>query len=173
MVLREGGQVNFGKRQVTIHPCVGYYSCEGIPVRHSVIVVSDDSKHDYHSVEHYLNLAYNSFSSENRKFEKVVVFSDGCSSQYKGKGTFADLSLSHVPGLERHYFGIEHGKGDGEIGILNRALDRAIASNAVITNAEDTYTYCVKNLVLNEPTSKRTFLCGRFHNNGYHYLPKQ
>jgi hypothetical protein len=50
-------------------------------------------------------------------FSKVVVFSDGCAAQYKGKGTFGYLSLKSIH-VEWNYFGSDHGKSecDGEVG---------------------------------------------------------
>ena len=71
--------------------------------------------------------------------EHVVILSDGCAAQYRGRGTFADLTLSRWP-LQRNFFGSVHGKGegDGEIGCINKAVDRAIIGRqTVINNAED------------------------------------
>lgn len=93
-------------------------------------------------------------------FNRVVVFSDGCASQYKGKGTFAYLSLKDVH-VEWNYFGSDHGKSecDGEVGCINRAVDIALLGRKVIiSNAEDMFTWCSEsNLCLDEPGSKRKF----------------
>jgi hypothetical protein len=92
--------------------------------------------------------------------EKMVVYSDGCSSQYKSKGPFADLSLADIP-ISRNFFGSEHGKSacDAEIGVLNRAIDRAIiGKKVIINNTEDLFKFCEENLVLDEPFIKRNFI---------------
>jgi len=52
-----------------------------------------------------------------------VIFSDGCSSQYKYKGPFAELAHSKSV-INRNYFGSEKDKSecDAEIGVLNRCF---------------------------------------------------
>ena len=93
-----------------------------------------------------------------------VLFSDGCSAQYKSRGPFSDISLESDVRVDRNYFGSEHGKGDcdAETGIVNRATDRAIIGNhVVINNGEDMYNYCQRNLQLNETLSKRSFILVR------------
>jgi hypothetical protein len=65
--------------------------------------------------------------------------------------------------LNRNYFGSEHGKadGDGEIGSINRSLDRAIISRrSQINSASTAYKYCEENLtdLATESVSKRSFL---------------
>lgn len=94
---------------------------------------SDDTFHDSHAVEFYLHSAIKYLENENVMITRVVIFSDGCANQYKGKVNFADLSLS-IYATERNYYGSEHGKGegDGEIGVINRAIDRAILGRQVI-----------------------------------------
>lgn len=62
----------------------------------------------------------------------------------------ADLSLNCTP-INRNFFGSEHGKGesDGETGVLNRAVDRAIVGGQVIIrNAKEMYNWCDENLAL-------------------------
>ena len=92
--------------------------------------------------------------------QKTVVFSDGCAAQYKSSGPFADLSLK-LNSVNRNYFGSEHGKGkgDGEIGVVNRALDRAICGQKVIiTSAFDAYEWCRCTFELDDVLTKREFL---------------
>lgn len=142
-----------------MHPIVTYFkSGEGETVRNTSIVISEDNNHDYHAVNHFQCVVNNHLE----KFvqpERRIIFSDGCSSQYKSKGPFADIANNAVK-INRNYFGSEHGKSecDGEIGILNRSLDRAIIGNQVIMNsAEDIYSYCHKHLEIDEPLSTRNF----------------
>ncbi|WAR05816.1 hypothetical protein MAR_021185 [Mya arenaria] len=78
------------------------------------------------------------------KFSKLYVFSDGCDGQYKGKGSFADLSLKSIH-VDRSYFGSDHGKSecDGELGSINRVVDLALVGRkVVIKNAEDMSSWC-------------------------------
>ena len=154
---------HFSKSQMTIHPIVSYYYENDLLVRNSLIFLSDDLTHDYHAVEHFQEIAISKIKSfTTADVTRFIVFSDGCPSQYKGKGTFADLSLSRH-NIERCYYGSEHGKGegDGEIGCLNRSVDLDILGRRVIiNNAEDLYKWCSgpNGLVLNAETSKRSFL---------------
>lgn len=90
---------------------------------------------------------------------KQVIFSDGCSAQYKSKGPFADLSLKEIQ-ISRTFFGSEHGKSacDTEIGVLKRAVDRAIIGKKVVTNnTKDLVEFCQEKFILDEPYMKRNF----------------
>ena len=149
----------FGQRQITMHPIVMYYKRDNVLFRDSQIYLSDDITHDYHAVEHFLTLASDHLARQ-IKVEREIIWSDGCQSQYKGKGTFADLSLSSET-RERNYYGSEHGKGegDGEIGVVNRAVDRAILGRKLVINsAKDMWEWCCENVASDEPFSKRTFV---------------
>ncbi|XP_041455380.1 uncharacterized protein LOC121408110 [Lytechinus variegatus] len=148
----------FTQQQVTMHPVVCYYREDGSVVRESVVFLSDDLGHDHHAVNHFLKCTED-YLSANHTINREIIFSDGCTSQYKGRGSFADLSLQTVR-TERHFFGSEHGKGegDGEIGLINKAIDRAILSREVVINsAEEMFTWCCKNLSSSERPSRRKF----------------
>ena len=151
----------FTPRQITMHPIVAYYRRSKGVVRHSVVVFSDDNLHDYHAVEHYSNMVLTHLQSQiSNRILVNVIFSDGCSSQYKSAGPFADLSFKTLK-TSRNFYGSEHGKGDcdGEIGVVNRALDRAICSKALVVNdGHDAFKWCQENLISDEDLSKREFL---------------
>lgn len=148
--------------QVTMHPIVVYYHQspeDGQLTRESLIFLSDDLGHDFHAVNYYLEKSLEHFKSKEMNFSKVIIFSDGCSAQYKGKGPFADLSLQSVQ-MERSYFGSEHGKseGDGEIGAVSKMLERGVLGRKVILqNANDVYNFCSSRCELNNPYSLRSF----------------
>lgn len=159
----EPKSVFFTARQITIHPVVMFYhspSVQHLIVRSSLIFLTDDTTHDYHAVDHFLEKSVQHLKETAIPFSKLIVFSDGCAAQYKGKGSFADLSLKNIQ-IERNYFGSDHGKSecDGELGCINRAVDMAILGrHACITDAEDMYAWCSKsNLCLDEAGSKRRF----------------
>ena len=76
----------------------------------------------------------------------------------------ADLSYTHKHiSMERGYFGSEHGKSesDGETGVINRALDRAIVGRKVVINSADKMVaWCSDNLCGNDQsTFSRKFSC--------------
>ena len=74
---------------------------------------------------------------------KGFLWSDGCSSQYKGKNSF--FYLDNFPiAVERNFFASEHGKGpsDAETGLISMRLDHAIKSSQItIRNAEEMYNF--------------------------------
>nr|XP_022298154.1 uncharacterized protein LOC111107308 isoform X2 [Crassostrea virginica] len=159
----EPKSIYYTANQITIHPVVIYFHSKEISnliVRKSVVFLSDDINHDHNAVDHFFELAVSHISDLKIKFTKLIVFSDGCASQYKGKGSFADLSLKKCR-IERNYFGSDHGKSecDGEVGSLNRSVDMAIVGRkAIVSDAKDLYSWCMENLCLDEPGSKRTFI---------------
>lgn len=69
------------------------------------------------------------------------------------------MSLKEIQ-ISRTFFGSEHGKSacDTEIGVLKRAVDRAIIGKKVVTNnTKDLVEFCQEKLILDEPYTKRNF----------------
>lgn len=147
--------------QMTMHPVVQFYKTESGTVRHSVIVFSEDTKHDHHAAHYYTELATKAVMEvEGVEVNKIIRFSDGCSSQYKSHGPFADVSLCAMK-LDRNFFGSEHGKGEGdaEIGVVNGAIDRAIVGRQLVgSSCKVVFEWCRANLSLNDALSKRDFI---------------
>ena len=70
--------------QVTLHPIVNFYKTDLGLVRESCVIISEYSKHDYHAVHHYQDLAINHISEQTQlPPSRFLVWSDGCSSQYE------------------------------------------------------------------------------------------
>ena len=92
------------------------------------IFVSDDTKHDSHTVQHFDGIMMKHLNEQHTTpFQKVIFFSDGVPAQYKNKTAFADLSCTEEDfgdSAERHFFGTRHGKGhcDRELGTLKKAV---------------------------------------------------
>jgi hypothetical protein len=155
----------FQQQQVTLHPIVNFYRVEGEVVRHAMIVISDDLTHDFHAVKTFMSRATAALQEVvGTDIEKRIVFSDGCSAQYKSCGPLADLSLDDG-NVNRNFYGSEHGKGEGdaEIGTLNRSLDRAIVARrrgriTQIATAFDVFRYAVQNLSKTTGDSRRTYI---------------
>lgn len=100
----------FANSQITMHPIVNYYQKGDGLVKDVCIILSEDLCHDYHAVDFYKSLVDNHIKDQlNAAPLKQVIFSDGCSAQYKSKGPFADLSLKEIQ-ISRNFFGSEHGK---------------------------------------------------------------
>ena len=137
----------WSQKQVTIHPSVLYYRLiEGEPIRKLVVThLSDITNHDAHIVHHItqecISVLKNKFSEID--WNRFIIWSDGCASQYKGKNSFYYLNKYPVL-LERNFFASEHGKGpsDAETGLLAMKLDAAVKTReTVIHNAKSMYDF--------------------------------
>ena len=140
-------------QQVTLHPLVCYYKCQhpthSHVVQEALVFLSDDLNHDASAVHHFESKSIE-YLREKRdlKLDHIVEFTDGCSSQFKSKVPFADISysqFSHRVSIERNYFGSRHGKGprDGVSGVVKSAVRRSVMSrNVTVNNAEDMYNFC-------------------------------
>ena len=144
---------------ITMHPVVSFYWNNNKIVRHSIVVFSNDPQHDYNAVDTYLDAVKTIVVPHmSSKIEEHIIWSDGCASQYKCCSVFADISVKQTV-INRNYYGSEHGKGDAIIGVVNRALDRAIyGGNVVINNAKDAYKWCDANFKLETVDSRREYI---------------
>ena len=128
-----------------MHPSVIYFKdMEGCSHRIVITHLSDYTTHNAHIV-HYITkdcIEYLREHYPNIEWHEVIMWSDGCCSQYKGKLSFFYLNklqdiFPHLK-IQRNYFGSEHGKGesDSETGIFSRQIKDAISSETcVIDNA--------------------------------------
>lgn len=122
-------------------------------MREAVHIVSSDIKHDAHAVAKFTEVISEHIKQRDPTLKNMIQFSDGCTGQYKSRVAFADLSFasSDLPfeQVQRNYFGSRHGKNacDGEGGVVKNAATRAIKSGtAVITDSDDFFDFCDKNL---------------------------
>ena len=145
----EPQQVHWDHSQTTIHPIISYYikPGESTITTEEHIMISDDLTHDTFAVKKFEALSLQHLKSKGITPRYIVIFSDNCKSQYKGKGTFQFHSESDVP-LMHMFFGARHGKGpaDGAVGRVKHAAWRAIKSRqVVIKEAQDFYKFlCFK-----------------------------
>ena len=146
--------------QVTIHPTVTYYKCPKCPetATESLVFVSPDRVHDYHSVNHFTVLSIQHLRGTTAiRSSNVVQWTNGCAAQYKSKGPFSDIV--HAPEdlkatLDRNFFGSRHGKGpcDGESAVVKNFVSTAIAAgNAIITNTHDLFQLLVASKLTKQP----------------------
>ena len=156
------GSAYYQQEQVEIHPTQLYYkctcteSCDKV-VSHSIIFISDDTKHDYQSVRLYNRKTVNMVPF---KVQHHVQFSDNCPNQYKSKTPFLDMQ-EQDSSFERGYFGSRHGKSacDTLGGLLKSQAGRYVRSRkGVIQDASDLYDFAVSNLVIKEEHRKREFV---------------
>ncbi|GFS06244.1 Cc8L18.2-like protein [Elysia marginata] len=116
--------------------------------------LSDDITHDYHAV-HQFTLKSIDLLRKDAPVKEVILWSDGAAPQYKGKGSFADVTLYPFK-CQRNYFGSKHGKGeaDSETGRFARALKRAVAKGQGFRNAEEKAVFGRHAYPNNDPLKK-------------------
>ena len=139
--------VHWDHNQTMIHPIISYYikPGESTITTEEHIMISSDLNHDKYAVKKFQDLSLEHLKSKGVVPNYLVIFSDNCSCQYKGKGTFQFHSESESP-LLHMFFGARHGKGpaDGAVGRIKNAAMRAIKSRQVVLkNAFDFYKFCV------------------------------
>ena len=84
----------------------------------SLVFISDDK---------FTEVAINHLRNIHLRLENSVQWTDGCASQYKSKGPFANISCALEDfgcTFEHNFFGSRHGKGpsDGESAVVNTML---------------------------------------------------
>lgn len=152
----------FYQNLVTIHPCMVYYrntiDNRSFLVKHSIIGVSNDLKHDSHLVNIFENKILNRVKEHLPGLNDIVQFTDGCAAQYKGKQSFGYLSQGSIR-TERKIFETSHGKNvcDGLGAIVKTSCYRAMLCGKVIANPEDVFDHCkqvlARNITVNEKES--------------------
>ncbi|GFO15724.1 hypothetical protein PoB_004222900 [Plakobranchus ocellatus] len=128
---------HWNNQQTTIHPIVATYRCNENNCLKIItgrkVFISDDLTHDHHAVHHLFTKAVKLLQSEEVAFSRVIGFSDGASTHYKNRISFAHCSHAFVDlkiMSERHFFGSRHGKGpcDREIEVIKTSVTRAVAA---------------------------------------------
>ena len=125
--------------QTVIHPIVNFRICpkDGALIMEEHIIISDDLMHDKFAVKAFQEVSVNNLISNGFIPSCIVQFCDNCSSQYKSKGPFQNISTSDIPTV-RNYFGANHGKGpsDAATGRVKQALTKGRKSQkAELRNA--------------------------------------
>lgn len=139
------------RKQSTIHPVVCFFKCGTCGrhnVKHEIIFITEDKKHDAKAVAVFQAEAVRILKENNVPVQRIIQFTDNCSSQYKCYLSFSLISKEAIP-FERHYFGQQHGKGpaDAAIGNLKKSVDLAVRSGrADIHRGVDLFMYCFDNL---------------------------
>ena len=125
-----------GRKQITLHPSVATYldengKCKNLTITH----LSDITSHSAAMVHHITKDCIDILIKKHPTIEwkKVILWSDGCAAQYKGKHSFFFLDKLPIP-AERNFFGSEHGKSksDAETGVISTQLTNAVKSRTVI-----------------------------------------
>ncbi len=97
----------------------------------SMVIVSDDLNHTKHSVYVYMQSIFAQLMASYPGIEKMDVFSDGPTSQFKQRFLFSNLygwEMEHGLKISWNFFATSHGKGvvDGIGGTVKRAVWRYV-----------------------------------------------
>ena len=116
-----------------------HYFLDGRVVCDSVIFVTDDLKHDAGCVLTFINQLIEHLKVQLGSVDKLIIWSDGCSSQYKSKQPFANMAELFKQDVKKewHYFGSRHGKNqsDGESGVVKTKMSRLLISQRVMVDS--------------------------------------
>lgn len=160
----EAQSAYYSRQQVTLHPMVVTINTDMGPVRDSVVAISDDLVHDHISVSCFFKVLFEHLQKLYPSVNEVIVWSDGCSSQYKSCKPFFNLSRNfgseHFK-LVWNFYGSRHGKGaaDGETGVIKSALGRMTQDTEVVIDSADDVYQALSNsrLAISDGTSRRHF----------------
>jgi hypothetical protein len=145
-------------QQATLYPVVAYYQCPDCSeamVQEAAVAISPDLGHDAFAVRQFNKTLGDHLKSWDITFDHEVQFSDGCTSQFKSKQSFKDLSEMVDPTFERVYFGSRHGKGpcDGLGGIIKKCAETYVKSRkGMIRNAEELFKFCQQYMTIGTGT---------------------
>jgi hypothetical protein len=137
----------FNQTGVTLHPVVIYYTENNILCHKSIVMVSDTTMHNAHTVLAFLDVIIKEVKSFVPKVQVCHYWTDSPTSQYRNKLIFDTVANhSHLYGCSArwNYFESGHGKGpcDGLGGTVKRMADTAIkTSKVVIQDALDFFKW--------------------------------
>ena len=123
-------------------------------------------------MEHYTHIAANHIASRLTVVDHIVIFSDGCAGQYKGRGSVAELTLSRWPEMHgeecnRIFDGSSGGmKATAAEVLWERSVERHRFRYTAILSDGDAKTYkhlCERRRVeerrMHQPRPQMTWYC--------------
>ena len=147
----------FDQVPVTIHPMMLYYKINhgeaSTLVKHTIIGITNQEK-DAYSVKivegRALARAREGLKLLPTDTMRVHQFTDGCSSQYKGRYAFYDIATSSpLYDIHRNFYETSHGKSvcDGLGATVKYNVGQAvIRAKTVVSDARSFYDYCINHL---------------------------
>ena len=142
----EAQSAYYSRNQVTLHPMVLVVPNEGGIIRDSVCAISNDLKHDATAVKEFFSALFLHINIMYPNINKVHVWSDGCSAQYKSKLPFYHISQAFDSNYEVvwNFFGSRHGKSaaDGEAAVIKTFLRiESTKNDLILDNAQQVFDH--------------------------------
>lgn len=134
----------FEPTQISIHPMMYYYKdADKKLVKHALIAISDDLRHDASAVKHFEQAAVDHLSEQGMQIKSLHIWSDGCAAQYKGKNAFFDLTEQKIP-VTHNFFVTSHGKSvcDGLGAVVKNMAYRHVMGGHTIASPKDLFAFC-------------------------------
>lgn len=134
----------YGRKQISIFTCVAWIGQEH---EESFAIINDNIQHSKEQVHFYLKLIITRLK-EKYELEKLVVFSDGCSSQFKNRYSLSMVLFSKQDynlDMEWNFFCTSHGKSsaDGIGAVVKRGVyQRVLLDECSVYSAEEFVEYC-------------------------------
>ncbi|CAG9788176.1 unnamed protein product [Diatraea saccharalis] len=140
--------------QATLLTSVFYYKKDQNLKHGSIVMISDDLKHDTATYYTFQKLLHQHLHEKSISTKKYIYITDGASQHFKNRFNFINLfyfKQDFGTDAEFHFHATSHGKGpcDGLGGNLKRLATRASlqsASNNAITTSERLYEWARKSL---------------------------
>ena len=126
----------FCANQITIHPFAIHNKKDGILLNKSLAVLSDCLKHDSSTVHTFFQPVIYFIKELLLNVSKLIVFTDGCGTQYKNKQKFVNLcyfELDFGVSVEWNVHATAHGKSacDGIGGTQKRLARKACLQDRI------------------------------------------
>lgn len=125
----------FDQRQVTLFPCMAYYLSDNKLVRHAIIGISPELKHDAYLTKAFEDEILKLLKNEVKDLSHVIEWTDGCAAQFKCRSSMYDISQRGGK-FDRNYFETSHGKSpcDGIGSVIKNSAIRAVTAGSVVIN---------------------------------------
>lgn len=130
-----------------------YFKQNGELQKEGYVAVTDDLKHDTHAVAQFETSAIKHVRDKGVEVNKVHQWTDGCAAQYKGRHSFAEISLAETKNnvtVVRNIYETSHGKGpcDGLGDKIKKKVSNAVLqnNNISVSSASDLLRFCEENL---------------------------
>jgi len=152
----------YTRQSITIHPMVAIFSQQSVIKRDSVVIISPDLKHDASSVKACMMELSRHVKFFYPNIKEVIVWSDGCSAQYKSRIPLYNISKQFDCNLKItwNYYGSRHGKSeaDGESAVIKSFVDSSIKGQQLTVNgAGEVFTLLQNSLQIEHGLSRRHF----------------
>ena len=112
----------------------------------AIVMLSDDLDYEHHAVHHFMEVTISHLKNQwCLNITKIHEWSNGCSTQYKGKRPFVDLSYAvgdfSLSRVKNYYMAASMGKGR-VMEFVKSVLESAIlGERVVVRNAKEVYDY--------------------------------